>query len=66
MDKKSAIEHFGGTKALAAALNLTYQAVHGWESIPLARQYQIQVLSEGKLKADPSGPKSPQNASGEV
>ena len=53
MKTSEAIEFFGGVKYLADALNLWPQAIYQWEKYPpVARQYQIQVLSKGKLKAE--------------
>lgn len=53
MTTKEAIEHYKGATKLAAALDLTAQAVQAWgDKPPIARQFQIQVLTKGKLKAD--------------
>lgn len=53
MTKDQAIAHFGSVTALARALLISYQAVHGWtESIPALRQLQIERLTGGNLKAD--------------
>lgn len=54
MTKKKAIEHFGSISALARALGVTYEAVRQWgEVIPELRQYQIERLTGGSLKACP-------------
>jgi hypothetical protein len=52
MTYDQAIAHFGDYKALADALGLPYTTVHSWRSrgIPEGRQYQIQVVSRGKVK----------------
>lgn len=48
-----AVVYFGGKSKLAKALGINPSAVSMWgETIPEVRQYQIQVLSKGKLKAD--------------
>jgi len=57
MTKQEAIDHFGGAKdggvrKLADALGISVQAVYDWpdEAIPIGRQYQLQVLTKGRLK----------------
>jgi DNA-binding transcriptional regulator YdaS (Cro superfamily) len=55
MTKQSAIEHYGTAAALAQALGVSRAAVSQWISVPLLRQYQIQVLTNGTLKADTAG-----------
>ncbi|HBO3136752.1 TPA: helix-turn-helix domain-containing protein [Pseudomonas aeruginosa] len=53
MNMNEAIQHFGSKKKLAEALGIRPSAVTQWgESIPVGRQYQIQVISKNKLKAD--------------
>ena len=52
MKKESAIEYFGSGAALASAIGVTRQAVADWKQIPIGRQYQIEVLTGGKLRAD--------------
>lgn len=52
MRKSDVIEHFGSVTAVAKALELTTQAVSMWpETVPRNRQWQIDVLTDGKLKA---------------
>lgn len=54
MTKSQAIKHFGSTSALAKALGTTYEAIRQWgDEVPDLRQYQIEVISLGALKADP-------------
>jgi len=54
MKKKDAIDHFGSVAALADALEITPEAIYQWgEDVPSGREYQIQVLTDGKLKARP-------------
>lgn len=48
-----AVRFFGGKKKLAVALKTSPAAVSQWrEKIPLGRQYQIQIITNGQLKAD--------------
>lgn len=52
MDYEKVVEHFGSPAALARALGIKRQAISQWEGqIPLTRQYQIQVITKGKFKA---------------
>lgn len=54
MDLKDALQHFGSRNKLAKALGCTRQNITRWEwdGIPRVRQYEIERLTEGKLKAD--------------
>ncbi len=52
MTKDEAIKFFGSPSKLAKACDVSRQAVNRWEEIPLTRQFQIQVITEGKLVAD--------------
>lgn len=53
MKKQDSIDHFGGTNKLAQALGCKPQAISQWsEFVPKGRAYQIEVLTDGKLKAD--------------
>jgi hypothetical protein len=47
--------HWGDYRAVAAALDVVPTTVHSWRErgIPHARQYELQVMSRGKLRADP-------------
>ncbi len=55
MTTDEAIDHFGGIKLLADALGIWPHSIYRWGyAPPQARQYQLEVLSEGKLKADRS------------
>jgi len=51
MTKSQAIQHFGSISALAKALGVTYEAVRQWADVPELRQYQIERLTKGALKA---------------
>jgi transcriptional repressor of cell division inhibition gene dicB len=52
MTKEEVINHFGSVANLARALKISTQAIYDWGSdVPEARQYQIQVLTNGELKA---------------
>lgn len=62
MKKQDALNHFGGVVELAKALGCKPQAVSQWgETIPQGRAYQIEVLTGGKLKAEPITPTSDHN-----
>lgn len=52
MKKSQAIEHFGSVLALARSLGVTYEAVRQWDEVPELRQYQLEHLTGGMLKAD--------------
>jgi hypothetical protein len=52
MKTQDAIDFFGSREALAEKLGIDRSATHHWgDIVPELRQYQIQVLSKGKLKA---------------
>lgn len=51
MTKSQAIKHFGSISALAKALGVTYEAVRQWADVPELRQYQIERITNGALKA---------------
>ncbi len=53
MTKQEAIAFYGTQKALALALNCTREAVAMWKEVPWSRQCELELLSKGKLKADP-------------
>lgn len=53
MKTSEVAEHFGGKSRLAEALQISPAAVSMWgEKIPEGRQYQIQILTKGKFKAE--------------
>mgnify|MGYP000722136419 CR=1 FL=1 len=53
MNIDDAIKYFGSKKKLAEALGIRPSAVTQWGvDIPTTRQFQIQVISKNKLKAD--------------
>lgn len=53
MTMQEALDHYGSRKQLADALGLWPQTVYAWgDSIPLSRQYEIEVRTGGALKAD--------------
>lgn len=52
MRKSDVIDYFGSITAVAEALEITTQYVSMWpEVVPRSRQWQIEVLTGGKLKA---------------
>lgn len=54
MTKQEAIAFFGAQKALAMALNCSREAITMWDIVPWSRQCELEILSRGKLKADPA------------
>ncbi|MGY3851475.1 Cro/Cl family transcriptional regulator [Aeromonas sobria] len=63
MKKADAINYFGSAAELAKKLNISEAAISQWgETIPKGRAYQIEVLTGGKLKADPITPTPDNNA----
>lgn len=54
MKLEQVIRFFGSRAAVYEALGVTKAAVSQWaqSGIPPLRQYQIEVVSKGKLKAD--------------
>lgn len=52
MKKHDVLEHFGGVVKTAQNLGITSQAVSMWSSVPLGRQFQIERITGGELKAD--------------
>lgn len=63
MKTADAIKHFGTAAELARALGIQRQSISCWgETVPLGRQYQIERLTKGKLKAPKVGPYRGDNA----
>ncbi|WP_129138816.1 Cro/CI family transcriptional regulator [Modicisalibacter coralii] len=57
MRKADVIHFFGSVGAVATALGITSQAVSLWpETVPLGRQFQLEKMTEGRLKADTPQP----------
>lgn len=55
MSPLEAIEHFGNQIELAKAVGVTQPTVSGWKTagkIPEPRQFHIEVVTRGKLRAD--------------
>ena len=53
MKTKEAIDHYGGIKQLAEALSIWPHVIYRWgDSPPMARQYELEVKTNGRLKAD--------------
>lgn len=54
MTYQQVIKHFGSQAEAARKLGIRPPSVSDWQhgGIPLVRQYQIQVLTGGALKAD--------------
>ena len=66
MRKSEAIEFFGSQAAIARALGIEPPSVSLWaeDGVPVLRQLQLEALSGGKLRADPSILPAPQQAAG--
>jgi hypothetical protein len=57
MKTQDAIDHYGSRDALARALGLDRTATYHWgDEVPELRQYQIEVLSGGALRASRPAP----------
>ncbi|MBB3142794.1 Cro/CI family transcriptional regulator [Halomonas organivorans] len=55
MKKSDVIAHFGSVSATAEALGITTQAVSLWaDTVPMGRQWQIENITGGALRADTS------------
>ena len=55
MKKKDVIDHYGSEAETARALAISRQAVNTWpDVVPENTAYRIQVLTNNKLKVDPS------------
>ncbi len=53
MKTQEAVDYFKNRKALADVLGVWPQVIYQWgEYPPMARQYEIEVKTNGKLKAD--------------
>lgn len=55
MKRSEAIAHYGGNaSALARALGIDQSSIYSWKDgeIPIGRQYQLELLTKGALKAD--------------
>lgn len=54
MTTTQAIDYFGGVTSLARAIGIRRVAVYQWgEYPPVGRQYQLEVLTNGALRAEP-------------
>jgi len=54
MKTSEAVTYFGSIKNLSEALNIWPHNVSRWGDFPpMPRQYEIEVKTEGKLKAEP-------------
>ena len=52
MTLQEAINYFGSKSNLARALKISRQSVQTWSEVPMLRQFQIERLTKGKLKAE--------------
>lgn len=63
MTKADVVAHFETQARVAKALGIRQSSVAVWgEYPPLLRQYQIEVLTQGLLKAERSGESGPISA----
>jgi transcriptional repressor of cell division inhibition gene dicB len=58
MRANDVIEYFGSINKVAAVLNISRQAIQSWRKdgrslVPMGRAYQLENLTEGKLKVKP-------------
>lgn len=60
MKTKDAIAYYGGDiKKLAAALDMWPHSIYRWgDTVPLSRQYELEVKTKGKLKAEAESDKT--------
>lgn len=59
MTLQQVIDHFGSKSKVAEALGLVRSTVTNWgDEVPFGFQCEIQVITKGKLKADPKAKKS--------
>lgn len=61
MNIQELIAHFGSQTAAAKAIGTSLQVVSAWKRkgrIPPGRQYEIQILTGGQLRAGPAHPVS--------
>ncbi|WLQ15392.1 Cro/CI family transcriptional regulator [Hahella aquimaris] len=55
MKKAEAVQYFGSQQALANVLKLHKSAISQWgDTIPELRAFQLERLTNGKLKHDPN------------
>lgn len=56
MTTQEAIAHYGGIKELAMELKIWAHVIYRWgKHPPKARQYELEVKTNGKLKAERDG-----------
>ena len=56
MKTKEAIQYYGNIKKLADALGMWPHVIYRWgEHPPVARQYELDVKTNGKLKSEKDG-----------
>ena len=55
MKTQDAIDYYGSVKKLADALGIWPHVIYRWgDTPPMARQYELEVKSKGKLKTGSS------------
>lgn len=57
MKTKDVLEYFGSVRIAARELDLSTAAIYAWgEYPPIARQYHIELITNGALKTDKPEP----------
>lgn len=56
MNFKDLVDHYGSQRQIAQALGVSKQLVSYWKraGVPIGRQYEIQILTGGRLRAEPT------------
>lgn len=55
MNKQTVLDELGGVSAVAKLLGIKPASVSMWpDPIPKGRAYELQTLTDGKLKVDPA------------
>ncbi|WP_312954018.1 Cro/CI family transcriptional regulator [Atlantibacter hermannii] len=55
MNKDEVLSYFGGVSNLARILGISHASVSGWGSvIPKGRAFEIQTITKGALKVEPT------------
>ena len=53
MKTQEAIDHYGGIRQLAEVLRTWPQTIYQWgDKPPMGRQYELQIKTNGKLRAE--------------
>lgn len=56
MTLQDCIKHYGSRNNIAKALGIKRQAITRWkEGVPVRRQFELEILSRGKLRRSRNG-----------